>query len=101
MTRTPVPRVARLMDLAGLLLLLAGGGLYLRAYLGLRALQHVHPAPGERPFSAMRRFDQLWTLSRAGLGLIVAGVVVMVAATLVARRLRGQAENEEKEESET
>jgi len=79
----PVPLVARLIDLAGLLLFLAGAGFYGRAWVGMRELARTAPAPDGLPFAAMRRFDQFWGMSQTGKWLLIASVVVMVAAAAV------------------
>ncbi|NIP58449.1 MAG: hypothetical protein GWM92_09270 [Gemmatimonadetes bacterium] len=86
----PVPRIGRILDLVGLVLFLAGAGLYGWSWLGMRELQAGQPV-SEDPthFAAMARFNDLWELSRVGLGFMGAGAVIAVVALVVARRLGG------------
>jgi hypothetical protein len=83
-----VSRTGRLLDLAGLALMLGGAACYLRAYLGMRALQQRPRVPGDVPFAAMAEFERWWNWSRFGFAIFVAGIVVAVVAALVARRQR-------------
>ncbi|HKG90757.1 MAG TPA: hypothetical protein VKA84_02625 [Gemmatimonadaceae bacterium] len=85
--RPPVSRAARLLDLLVLALLLAGGLCWLRGYLGLRSLRAgLPPTPGALPFAALRLADHYYLLSRVGVGMVVAGVVLAVAVAVMARR---------------
>ena len=89
----PVSRRARLLDLLVLTLMLGGGALWLYGYLGLQSLRAGLPhAPGQQPVAALRRADHSYLLSRVGVGLVIAGVVVAVgAAVAVAAARRGKA----------
>lgn len=92
---SPVPRIGRILDLVGLGLLLAGGGLYGWAWLGMRRLESVQPVSREAgDFAAMARFQDLWELSRVGLAVMVLGVLTAVAAMVVARVLSRRAEGD-------
>jgi hypothetical protein len=81
-----VPRIGRVLDLAGILLFLAGAGVYAWAWSGLKALRDFEPAPNGPAFAAVARANELSTISRVGFALMAAGVVVAVLAAVVARR---------------
>lgn len=82
----PVPRTGRVLDLVGLVLFVAGAGLYGWSWLGMRRLQSTQPTSSDPVgFAAMARFNELWELSRAGMGLMAAGAVAAVVAVAVAR----------------
>ncbi|MGH7481911.1 MAG: hypothetical protein ACRELV_07115 [Longimicrobiales bacterium] len=83
-----VPRIGRVLDLVGILLFLAGAGLYAWAWSGLKALREFERAPGDTVFAAVARANELSAISRGGFALMAAGVVVAVLAAVVARRVR-------------
>lgn len=83
-----VPRIGRVLDGIGLLLFLAGGALYGRAWFGLRHLEAEPPPSDGMEFAAVGRVVELHELSRTGLLLMAGGAVVAVIAALVARRMR-------------
>ena len=83
---TTVPRVGRVLDLAGLLLFVGGAGLVARAWVGFRSVQG-YVAPSDAPaFSAVSIADGYWRLQKIGVVVMVAGVAVFVLAWWVARR---------------
>lgn len=85
---TPVPRLARALDLIGLVVFIAGAACYGYAYLGLeeiRSGQLVRP-PGL--FSALQAAEGYYWYSQVGIALSVAGIGVFLAAFTVARRRR-------------
>jgi len=87
----PVPRFARLLDLLGLVLFLAGAACYGWAWIGLEELRTVQPvSDNSQHFAAVARFNDLWELSRVGIGLMLAagGVVAGAAFYAVVRRKR-------------
>jgi hypothetical protein len=76
-----VSRAARLLDLAGIGLFFVGAAIYASAWVGLRQMRDFVPTPHGPAFEAMARFDELVTLSRIGvLLMIVAGAVALFAA---------------------
>jgi hypothetical protein len=83
-TRPRVPRSSRIIDLLSLVLVSAGGLLYVFAYLGmddLRSRPHTEFVPHETElFERTREHARLTRTSRIGLGLCVAGVVVALSA---------------------
>ena len=81
-----VPRLGRVLDLVGVMILVAGASLYVHSWLGLRAMDDFVSTP-EAPRSAIEHADELSRLGRIGFALIVAGVLVAVAAAVVAKRL--------------
>ncbi len=89
--RGPVPRIARLLDLLGALLFLAGAAAYAWAYFGLRELERFRGSAADPPWAAMTRFDELWRISRTGAWLMLAGGAVFIAGSAWAwwrRRVR-------------
>ncbi|HSW28779.1 MAG TPA: hypothetical protein VLH75_04700 [Longimicrobiales bacterium] len=91
--RTPrVSRLGRLLDLAGLLLLLAGAGMAARAWVGFEEVRAFRAGPGDEPFAALRLHDHFSRLQHAAGALMVAGVAVFVAAWWVGRRRAGSGE---------
>jgi hypothetical protein len=89
--RRPVSRTGRMLDLLGLALILAGAACYLWAYAGMRALEGVKPSANptlraEEVFTSVNRWGRLNTLSRVGVGLIGAGLVVAVGAAVAGAR---------------
>jgi len=82
---TTVPRIGRIFDLLGLLLLLSGAGLVVRASIGFRDVQAYTPKADDLPMAAVRLADGFWRMEKAGIALILLGVAVFVAAWWVAR----------------
>ncbi len=83
-----VPRVGRILDLAGLALFLVGGGLFARAWVGFRTLPAFAPDPEGEPWAAVRLADGYLRLQKVGAGLMVAAALVFVAAWWVGGRGR-------------
>ncbi len=81
-----VPRSGRLLDLASVACLLSGAVCYGRAWLAMRDLEAGRLVAGNRSHWATEQYGQYWQLSRVGIALLAVGVVVAVAAALVARR---------------
>ena len=82
-----VPRFGRLLDLAGILLIVAGGAIFAWSYLELRAMPGGRAAPGAAP-GAVAAADRLSQLAQLGVALMIVGLVVAVAAAVWARRFR-------------
>jgi len=89
MTR-PVSVAGRLLDLAAVGLIVAGGVTYAVAYQGLERLRTAPEIAYTKGMliEALAEFHRLTTLSRVGLGLVVLGVVMGVVAAITARRNR-------------
>jgi hypothetical protein len=82
---TKVPRIGRLLDLGGLVLLLGGGATCVRAWIGYESVTRFVP-PGDGPaWGAVSVADGYLRLQRIGSGLMLAGVAVFVLAWWVAR----------------
>jgi len=81
-----VSRLGRLLDVVGLLLLLAGAGMAARAWAGFEEVRTYQATAADGPFAALRLHDRYARLQRAGTMVMVAGVAVFVAAWWVARR---------------
>jgi hypothetical protein len=83
-----VPRIGRLLDLAGLLLLLSGGAVVLRAWTGFREVTGYVPPVDGPAWGAVEIANVYWRLQKIGSGMMLAGVAVFVIAWWVARRVR-------------
>lgn len=90
MTRRPVPRSLRIANAAALLVFLAGAGVYGRAWLGMRALKSYEADADAALFAGLERFNHFWELSRLGIGLVLAALLLAlltaVAAVMMGRR---------------
>ena len=85
--RKPVPRIGRVLDLVAALFFLAGAGLYAYSWIALRDMDdYVRPEGGDL-FAAIAHADDLSRLGRIGVALMIAGVLVGVAAAVIARRV--------------
>lgn len=82
-----VPRLGRLLDLAGALVFLAGALVYARSWLGLRAMDRFERDAGATPHAAVEHADAMARLGSYGFALMAAGAVIAVLAALVARRM--------------
>ena len=78
-------------DNVGLLFLICGALAYLYAGRGMRLLETDPAGAGSGQFAALAEFDRLWTVSRVGLWLGIAGVLVLVASATIAHRARARA----------
>lgn len=85
--------MSRALDVASLVLLLLGGFLYIRAYVGMQELRVSAEAAtfvpgGTEVFASLKQFARLRTLSYFGLALAAAGISMGVYAALHARAIR-------------
>jgi hypothetical protein len=87
-----VSRLGRLLDLVGLLLLLAGVGMAARAWAGFEEVQAYQATAADEPFAALRLHDRYARIQHAGKVLMVSGMAVFVAAWWVGRRRAGPGE---------
>lgn len=78
----------RLLDAAGLLLLLAGGVVYGWAWLGLREIDAYERPEGAPLFATIEHAESLDRLSTIGIGLIAAGAVIAISAAVLHARIR-------------
>lgn len=88
-TRASVPRIGRVLDLVGLVLLVAGGLLFTRAWIGLEGVRHYRPHPDDLPWAALRLANHFLRMQRVGGAVMLAGAAVFVAAWWVSRRATG------------
>lgn len=84
---TGVPRIGRILDLAGLLLLLGGGATFVRAWLGFDGVREYQPPPDAPAWSAVQLANGYLRMQRVGVALMVGGFVVFVVAWWTARRI--------------
>ena len=88
---SPVSAKSRLLDLAAVGLIVAGGVTYAVAYQGLeriRTAPQIAYTRGMR-IEALAEFYRLTTFSRVGLGLVVLGVLLGVVAAIAHRNRSG------------
>jgi hypothetical protein len=86
-----VGRLSRLIDLASLILILAGGALYLKAYFGMQELRSRPEAEfirGESvAFGRIAEHARLTRVSRVGLAIAGLGLIVGLSAAAHARQI--------------
>lgn len=83
-----VPRIGRALDLVAAALVIIGGAMYARSYVGLEALR-ARPLQEYRAgieITRLAEFHALERLSLAGMLAAAAGIGVAVSAAVVARR---------------
>ena len=80
-----VPRIGRLLDLAGLVLFAVGGAFFARAWVGFQSVRGYEPPVDAPAWSAVALADGFWQLQKIGAGLMVAGAAVFVLAWWVGR----------------
>ena len=84
-----VPRLASLIDLAGMAFLVVGGGLYLRAYMGMSALRaNDGGVTSKARFAGLTEYDRLYQLSRLGLWVAAIAVPILIAGAVMTWRAR-------------
>lgn len=81
-----VPRIGRILDAAGLVLLFGGGALAAWAWVGFQGVPAYQPQPDAPTWSAVAVANGYWRLQKIGTALMIAGVAVFVVAWWVARR---------------
>jgi small-conductance mechanosensitive channel len=82
-----VPRIGRVLDLVGLLLVLGGGAAVAWAWVGFRAVQSYQPPGDAEAWTAVAMADRYWRIQKIGVAVMLAGIAVFVLAWWVARRL--------------
>jgi hypothetical protein len=85
-----VARSSRMIDVASLVLVVAGVGCYLWAYAGMQTLRQMTHDPNAALFAGYTRFVRLHQLSILGLSVTGLGVLVGIGAALHARRLSNE-----------
>jgi hypothetical protein len=84
--KTPVPRIGRILDLAGLLVFLVGGLAYARAWVGFRAVPDFERPEHATMMAATELADGFRVMERWGVAGMILGIGVFVTAWWVARR---------------
>ena len=89
-TATPrnVPRLAKFIDLAGLVLLAIGIACYGRAYIGLEALRANGTPLGGVQFAGLLEYERLNQVSRIGLGIAAFAIGQFVVGAIITWRAR-------------
>lgn len=84
MTRRPVTRLGRILDIISLVAILAGALLFARSFVGMKALRdepETEFVPGTtEAYAALNQYYRLQRLSYLGAGLAVLGVGVALSA---------------------
>lgn len=80
----PVPRALRAVNVLALLLFLAGAGLHVRSWLGMRGLREYQARPDGPLFAGMAEFEHFWQLARIGTWLVWAAVALAILAAIAA-----------------
>jgi len=91
MATSTVPRIGRILDLAGLLLFLGGGAVVVWAWIGFNGVPSYQPPADAPAWSAVAVANGYWRLQKIGTAIMIAGVAVFVAAWWVARTARREA----------
>jgi hypothetical protein len=95
LTRPPVSRLGRKLDVVSLILIVLGALLFVQAFLGMRGLrdqQEVEFVAGTtEAYAALNRYYRLQRLSYVGIGLAVAGIGVALSAAWHNRRITNAA----------
>lgn len=86
-----VPRIGRILDLAGLALFLGGVGFYSRAWFGFQGLPTNLPENPTEQWAAIAVADGFLRMQRLGAVLMALGVLVFIVAWRVAKRVNAQA----------
>lgn len=94
MTRPPVTRLGRILDLVSLGLIVAGALLFGQAFLGMKQLRDQRDiafVPGTtEAFAALSRYYRLQRLSYLGAGLAFVGIGVALSAAWHNRKFSGR-----------
>lgn len=84
MTRRPVTRLGRILDIVSLVVILAGALLFVQAFLGMKTLRDQRDmefvAGSTEAFAALNRYYRLQRLSYAGAGLAALGIGIALSA---------------------
>lgn len=91
MTRPPVSRLGRKLDVVSLILILLGALLFLQSFLGMRELRDQREtefvAGTTEAYAALNRYYRLQRLSYLGVGLAVVGIGVALSAAWHNRKI--------------
>jgi hypothetical protein len=94
-TRGPVTRLGRKLDIVSLIFLAFGGALFIVAFLGmakLRDLPEMQFVPGTvEAYEYLNRYFRLQKLSFLGIGMAVAGIGIGLSAAYHNRKLSNPA----------
>ena len=94
MTRPPVTRLGRQLDIVSLILVLAGALVFLWAFAGMLELKDLRASefvPGTtEAYAALNRYYRLQRLSYLGVGIAVLGIGVALSAAWHNRKFSKQ-----------
>lgn len=84
MTRRPVTRLGRKLDMVSLIFIACGGTLFVLAFLGMAELRDQRATAFVRgeieAYALLNRYFRLQKLSYVGLGLTAAGILIALSA---------------------
>lgn len=83
-----IPRLAKFIDLGGVILLVIGIACYGRAYVGLEALRANGIAPGGEQFANLLEYERLEQVSQLGLGIAGFAILVFIVGAVVTWRAK-------------
>ena len=83
-----VPRLAKFIDLGGMVLLAIGIACYGRAYVGLEGLRANGIGPGAEQFANLTEYERLYQVSRLGLGIAGFAILVFIVGAAVTWRAK-------------
>lgn len=93
MTRKPVTRLGRKLDIVSLIFVAVGAVLFVLAFLGMAELRDRRGTEFVRgtveAYAALNRYYRLQTLSRLGMGIAGLGVLIGLSAAWHNRRFGG------------
>lgn len=99
MTRRPVTRLGRILDIVSLVAILAGALLFMQAFLGMKALRDQRDTafvPGTtEAYAALNQYYRLQRKSYLGAGLAALGIGIALSAAWHNRRITNSSSRSE------
>jgi hypothetical protein len=90
-TRRPVTRLGRILDIVSLVVILAGALLFVQAFLGMKTLRDQRETEfvsgTTEAYAALNQYYRLQRLSYLGAGVAALGIGVALSAAWLNRRI--------------
>jgi hypothetical protein len=77
---TTVPRIGRILDVAGLVIFLGGAATFAWAWIGFQGVPAIQPSVDGPAWAAVSIANGYWRLQKIGTALMLAGGAVFVFA---------------------